>query len=81
MGDFNRWLKINRNALEHLYYHLIDLSLSYGIKIIDSEETVDNFIYMMYNESSKRVINKELYPEFFYKKFNSPGYEKYKILN
>jgi hypothetical protein len=80
MGDFNRWLKINRNALEHLYYHLIDLSLSYGIKIIDSEETVDNFIYMMYNESSKRVINKELYHEFFYRKFNSPGYEKYQII-
>jgi hypothetical protein len=80
MGDFNRWLKINRNALEHLYYHLIDLSLSYGIKIIDSEETVNNFIYMMYNESSKRVINKELYPEFFYRKFNSQGYEKYQII-
>ena len=81
MGDFNRWFKINKNVLEHLYNHLIDLSLSYGIKLIDNQHTINNFIYMMYNESSKKVINKELYPEFFYKKFNSFGYENYTILN
>lgn len=81
MSDFNHWFKINKNALEHLYHHLIDISLSYGIKLIDNQDTINNFIYMMYNESSKRVINKELYPEFFYKKFNSRGYEEYKILN
>ena len=35
---------------------------------------------MMYNESSKEVIDKNMYPNFFYKKYNKNGYEKYKIL-
>jgi hypothetical protein len=80
MSDLDRWFKINRYALKHLYYHLLDLSTSYGIKIIHNQETINNFIYMMYYESSKRVINKELYPEFFYRTFNSKGYEKYLII-
>ena len=80
MYDFNLWYKINKNALNHLYYELINISKNYNIIIIDDNNSYNNYLEMMYNESSKRVINKTLYPEFFYKRYNSNGYQNYKIL-
>lgn len=81
MHDFDLWYKKNKNVLIHLYYILIDISKSYNIIIIDNNNSYNNFLYMMYNESSKKVIDKILYPEFFYKRYNSKEYHNYKILN
>jgi hypothetical protein len=65
MTEFNIWYEINKNALAHLYFKLIKISKSHGIKIINKQESMNDFIYMMYNESSKQIINPELYPEYF----------------
>ena len=65
MVEFTFWYEINKNALEHLYYKLIEISKSHGIQIIKRQITVNDFIYMMYNESSKQIIDEELYPEYF----------------
>ena len=34
---------------------------------------------MMYNESNKDIIDKNLNLEYFYRKYNSKGYEDYTI--
>jgi hypothetical protein len=81
MNDFNTWYKINKNVLEHLYYELINISKENDIIIINNNRTYDNFLKMMYNESSKKVINKIEFPEYFYRRYNSNGYQQYKILN
>jgi len=65
MVEFTLWYEINKNALEHLYYKLIEISNEHGIQIIKRQSTVNDFIYMMYNESSKQIIDEELYPEYF----------------
>jgi hypothetical protein len=74
------WLNKNRNALKKLYYSLISLSKSYGIILNDDDTSINNFIIMMYYESDKTIIDKNLYPEYFNVKYNSIGYEKYRIL-
>jgi hypothetical protein len=74
------WFYYNKNALEKLYYSLLKLSESYGILLKDNEDTINYFIIMMYNESDKTIIDKNLFPEYFNIKYNRNGYEKYKIL-
>ena len=81
MHNIETWYNKNRNVIIHLYYELIDISKKNGIDIKDNKQTYNNFIKMMYNESSKEIIDKNLHSEFFYKKYNSKGYEKYEILN
>ena len=81
MTTFNRWYKINRGVLNYLYNKLFIISKSYGVNLIDSQETFDNYIDMMYNLSNKEVIDKRLYPEFFDLKFNSNGFQNYKIMD
>ena len=65
--SLEEWFEINRNALEYLYYQLLDISSSHGITIIVDEISKDNFIRMMYNESSGDIIDEKLFPEFFQK--------------
>jgi hypothetical protein len=55
------WFKHNKHLLEHLYYYLINLCHKHNIKLIPSKELANNFIRMMYNESLKTIIDKELY--------------------
>jgi hypothetical protein len=81
MYNFENWYKINMNVLIHLYYILIDISKSYNIVIIDNNNSYNFFLEMMYNESTKNVIDKIFYPEFFYNKYNSKICKDYKILN
>ena len=77
----NSWYKLNKNILQYLYNILIKLSNDrYKIKIIDNKNTYNNYIIMMYNESNKGIVDRELFSEFFNKKYNSFGYEKYIIL-
>ena len=79
INNFNNWFNINKIALEHLYNRLILISKKYGYKLYLDQNTMNDFIRMMYEESEKKVIDKDLYPEFFNKKYNSPGYENYNI--
>jgi hypothetical protein len=79
--NINLWYNLNKNILTYLYNNLIKISREkYKIKIIDSKITYNNFIIMMYNESNKKTIDRRLYPEFFDIKYNSIGYDKYKII-
>jgi hypothetical protein len=81
MTSFEKWLKINKNALKYLFIELVNISNNYGIFLTHNKFIFNNFILMMYSNSNKEIINKELYPEFFYKKINSFGYQNYQILN
>ena len=65
MEDFNLWYKTNKNALGHLYFKLINMANLYGIQLNNTQRAKDDFICMMYHESSKQLINKKLYSEFF----------------
>ena len=80
MDNFDNWAYINIDVLNHLYYKMIQISNIHGIKIIDAQSSFDNFVYMVFNESSKKIINRELYPQFFDRIYNSDGYQDYKIL-
>jgi len=55
------WFKHNKHLLEHLYYYLIELCSKNKIKLVPSKELSNNFIRMMYNESLKTIVDKELY--------------------
>ena len=79
MIPYTEWYKNNKNVLNYLYNKLNDMSKSYGIILIDNNKTYNNFISMMYNESNKSIIDKELYPEFYPKKYDCNGYQKYII--
>ena len=63
--SMKEWFEINRNALEYLYYQLLNISSYHGIKLIVDEISKNNFINMMYNESNGNVIDEKLFPEFF----------------
>ena len=65
--SMKEWFEINRNALEYLYYQLLNISSYHGIKLIVDEISKNNFINMMYNESNGDVIDEKLFPEFFQK--------------
>lgn len=79
--QFKLWFKINKNALNVLYKDLHKICLSYNIILYNNEDTYNNYIRMMFNESNKILIDKKLYPEYFNLKFNSNGYQNYKIIN
>ena len=64
-NNINNWYKINNNVLDELYYELIFISKSYGIEIIDNDKSYNDFIYMMYKESDKTVINRNEFSEYF----------------
>ena len=81
MDKVDKWINININVLNHLYYKMIHVSKIHGIKIIQSQESFDNFVYMMYNECSRELISRELHPEYFDIMYNSSGYEDYKIID
>ena len=65
MHNFDLWYKMNENILTYLYYELMNISKSYSIILIDDNNSYNNFLTMMYNESSKELIDKNMYPEFF----------------
>ena len=59
------WFYKNQELLECLYYTLIHMSKSYGIKIIENQYSINDFITMMYNESGHiYILPRNLYPEF-----------------
>ena len=59
------WFYKNQELLECLYNTLIHMSKSYGIKIIENQNSINDFITMMYNESGHYyILPRNLYPEF-----------------
>ena len=62
--NINIWEKYNSIILEELYNVLLNLSSDHGLLLINDENTYDNFINMMYNESDKTIIDYNLFPEY-----------------
>jgi len=81
MTKFENWYNINKNALKYLFIELTNICTNYGIILSKNKYIFDNFLCMMYQESNKDIINKDLYPEFFYAKLNTTGYQDYLILD
>ena len=67
IDKFNKWFNVNKNALEHLYYKLINMAELYNIHINNTQNSKDDFITMMYKESSGELLDEILYSEFFIK--------------
>ena len=65
MHSKKEWFYKNQELLECLYNTLIHMSKSYGIKIIDNQYSVNDFISMMYIESCHiYILPRNLYHEF-----------------
>jgi hypothetical protein len=67
MSYFDNWWEHNSDVLENLYYELIYIAKTHGIKIINNQTTINSFIKMMYYESTKELVDYNLYPEFIRK--------------
>jgi hypothetical protein len=81
MFDFNEWKLKNKYILIYLYNNLYEMAKQYDIKIINNDVTYNNFLKMMYNESSKEVISRELFPEYYDISYHSKGYDSYNIFD
>ena len=57
MNSFEEWFHMNKVILKHLYYKLFDICETYGISMIDDNKSINNFLKMMYNESSGDIID------------------------
>jgi hypothetical protein len=62
---FEEWYNENLNALKELYFILLLISKYHGITLIENQYTINNFLKMMYYESSKDIITFEKFPEYF----------------
>lgn len=65
MDSFEEWSQMNKIILKHLYYKLFDICKSYGINMIDDQNTINNFLNMMYYESNKEIIDPYFHERFF----------------
>jgi hypothetical protein len=65
MVEFNKWCNKNEIVLKYLYYKLLSICDDYNLKLIDNEKCYENYLKMMYNSSSKSIIDKTLFPEFY----------------
>ena len=63
------WMEKNDELLEYLFYELKDIALRhYNINIKESDQTVQRFICMMYESSSKQYnLPDKYYPDCFFK--------------
>lgn len=65
MANFETWYKNNNVILEHLYYKLLNICDKHNFIISDTDKCYNKFLKMMYNQSNKIIIKKELFPEFY----------------
>lgn len=79
--NINIWEKYNYIILEELYNILLNLSSDHGLQLINDENTYDNFIIMMYNESDKTIIDYILFPEYNIEREDNSTYDQYIITN
>lgn len=63
------WVEKNDELLEYLFYELKDTALRYyNIDIKESNQTLQRFICMMYESSSKQyILPYKYYPDCFFK--------------
>jgi hypothetical protein len=64
MDAIENWVENNFIVLVHLFHKLIEISNLYKINVINNQDSFNNFLLMMYNESDKTSINPDLYPEY-----------------
>ena len=64
MDAIEDWVENNFIVLVHLFHKLIEISTNYKLNVINDQESFNNFLLMMYNESDKTSINPDLYPEY-----------------
>jgi hypothetical protein len=79
--NINIWEKYNIIILEELYNILIDISKKHGLILFNSEDSFKNFIKMMYNESSKKIIDYNLFPEYNITIEDDNIYDEYLIVD
>ena len=60
MDNFDNWFKMNKNALEHLYNKLLIISERHGYKLYRDQNTMNDFIIMMYEELFEELKSKNL---------------------
>jgi len=65
MYEFDFWYQKNKSALEHLYFKLIEISLNYSVYIFNDKKSFNHFLKMMYDQSSKNIIQENIHTEFF----------------
>ena len=58
MDAIENWVENNFIVLVHLFHKLIEISNLYKINVINNQDSFNNFLLMMYNESDKTSINK-----------------------
>lgn len=56
MYSFEDWFEYNQEELKKLYFELINISLKYNIKLINNQKSINEFIDLIYGESSKHLI-------------------------
>lgn len=59
MDAIENWVENNFIVLVHLFHKLIEISSLYKINVINNQDSFNNFLLMMYNESDKTSINSE----------------------
>jgi hypothetical protein len=64
MDHMEFWVENNFIVLVHLFNKLIEISSNYKLNVINNQDSFNNFLLMMYNESDKSIINPDLYPEY-----------------
>lgn len=65
MVEYSLWCKKNEVILEYLYYTLLNICHKNKFVINDNEKCYNYFLKMMYNQSNKIIIDKELFSEYF----------------
>ena len=65
MVEYSLWCKKNEVILEHLYYTLLNICYKNKFVINNNEKCYNYFLKMMYNQSNKIIIDKELFSEYF----------------
>jgi len=57
MTKFDLWYISFEDNLQFLYYKLINISKENGLFIIESENSYNDFVDMIYNESSGNIFD------------------------
>ena len=75
MYSFDEWMNHNKPVLDSLFMKLYLTCEEYGIHLTNDNESHKKFYLMMYNESTKEIVDRELYSEFFHQNSYLEEYE------
>jgi len=59
--SYEKWSSVNTKALKYVHTILIKICNYYGIQLINDKDSYNCYLKMMYNESSKVLLDPELY--------------------